>query len=327
MATRWSVLLALLVGCSTSRLEDEWAVTLDAMQGLPLAVVDSLPTAGSVGISQEFSPYLLLSRPLRTTESVTLDLVDDAGEAIPTTPRRDADDLGVRFAAGVLERDRGFSGQLSLGGLPSAELDFTTASPTGPAYNMSTGLDVERFGGGTGQLGLINELFIPGSFPLWTLQLEGVSAPATLPQVVDFVFAPSRLDDVSPQYVVHVEWGFVSVVRGVAFGADGGFSAQADALFLPLWSSEGVSLLHMTEVTLTGTASLAGTTVSLDSLTLTGVLGTRSLLLLADVSEGWHTAIAGSRPDVDTNGNGVPDAVTFGFSSTPSPIALDEVDQ
>jgi hypothetical protein len=319
----WTLLLA---ACSTNRLEDEWAVTLEGMEGQPLAVVDMLPSSGTVGISQEFSPYVLLSRPLTPTESVTLDLSDGAGGPVSATPRRDPDDLAVRFEAGVLDRDTSFAGQVVLAGVPDRPLGFSTFAPTGPAFNMSAGLEVEAFGAGTGQLGLVNELFEPGLFPLWTLQVEGTTAPPTLSGTVDFVFAPSRLDEVSPQYVVHVEWGFVSVIPEVSFDGGGGFSQALDTLFLPLWSSDGVFLLHMTDVAFDGQVSMGGDVLSVNSVTLSGVLGTRSLLLLADASDGWRAAIGAARPDVDTNGNGVPDSVTFTFSATPTPISLAEID-
>jgi len=316
----------LLAACSTNRLEDEWAVTLEGMEGQPLAVVDVLPTPDTIGINQQFSPYVLLSRPLSPTESVTLDLADGAGAAVLATPRRDLDDLAVRFEVGDLDRDTAFTGQVVLAGAPDRPVGFSTFAPTGPAFNMSAGLEVEAFGAGSGQLGLVNELFVPGLFPLWTLQVEGLGVPASLTGTVDFVFAPSRLDEVSPQYVIHVEWGFVSVIPDVSFGADGAFSQALATLFLPLWSSDGVFLLHMTDVSFAGQASVTGDALSVDRLTLSGVLGTRSLLLLADASDGWRTAIGGTRPDVDTNGNGVPDSVTFTFSATPTAIAPGEVE-
>lgn len=319
------LLMVLLAGCSTNRLESEWAVTLDGMADLPLLVVDALPSLDTVGISQEFSPYVLLSRPLTPTESVTLDLTDDLGVVVTATPRRDSDDLGVWLVPDVLERDRGFEGQVLVAGEVGRSLTFSTTSPMGPAYNMSAELEVEAFGAGDGQLGIVNGLFEPGVFPLWTLQLEGTPDPPDLLGPVDFVFAPSRLDPVSPRYVVHVEWGFVSVFRDVSFGVDGAFSQDRPALFLPLWSSEGVHLLRMTDVNLSGSASITGGAMRLDRLRLTGVLGTRSLLLLSNASEGWRTAIGGARPDVDMNGNGVPDSMTFTFSATPSAIVPGEV--
>ena len=84
----------------------------------------------------------------------------------------------------------------------------------------------------------------------------------------DFVFAPSRLDEVSPQYVVHVEWGFVSVIPEVSFDGGGGFSQALDTLFLPLWSSDGVFLLHMTDVAFDGQVSMGGDVLSVNSVSV-----------------------------------------------------------
>ena len=63
-STYWLLLGAtlLVAACSTNRLEDEWAVTLEGMEGQPLDVMDVLPALDTVGINQQFSPYVLLSR-------------------------------------------------------------------------------------------------------------------------------------------------------------------------------------------------------------------------------------------------------------------------
>lgn len=314
----------LLTGCVADRLEDEWAVTLEQMEGRPLVVADSLPPRDAVGIGREMAPYLLFSRPLGPTESVTLTL-DGPDGPVPTQPRRDSDDLGVRLVPPLLLSDAQYTGTVQLLGAPATPLDYTTAAPAGPAFNMSTGLEVEAFGAGTGQLGVVNALFQPGVFPLWILRVDGLGEPASLAGPLEVRFAPGRIDEeVAPHHIVHVEWGFVSVFSDVT-ATDGRIDHTAPSLFLPLWSSEAVHLLRMTDVRLTGTISVDGA-VSVPQLTLTGVLGTRSLRALSRASEGWRLAIDGARLDVDTNGNGVPDAATFTFSTTPTAVDPTDID-
>ena len=325
MTARSLLMLALATGCSADRLEAEWAVSLDQMEGRPLVVIDSLPPRDAVGIGREMAPYLLFSRPLTPTESATLELATEAGEPVPTTPRRDIDDLAVAFDPGLLSEDLGYSGQVQLGGEPATAIDYRTTPPTGAPFNMSTGLEVTDFGGG-GNLDLVNALFDPGVFPLWILQVQGLGSPPELLAPVELVIAPGRIDSESPIYVVHGEWGYVTVFRDVVVGEDGGFVAARPSLFLPLWSSDAVHLLRLTGVELTGALHVDGASVSLVGLTLTGVLGTRSLLALSRSSEGWRLAVDAARLDVDTNGNGRPDAVTFTFTVDPSPIPIEEID-
>lgn len=325
MTKTTSLLVAgMTVGCSTDGLESEWELTLEQMEGRALVVADSLPPRDAVGVGREMAPYVLFSRPLGPTESTTLELVDPQAEVVVTAPRRDPDELGVAFDPGLLASSTAYSGDMQLLGAPSTRFDYSTTPPTGPAFNMSTGLEVEAFGAG-GNLALVNELFQPGVFPLWVLHVDGLGSPPSAAAPATLRIAPGRVDDASPIYVLHAEWGFVSVFDEVVV-TEGSFAVDKPTLFLPLWSSDAVHLLHMTDVALTGALAVDGETVSVSQITLTGVLGTRSLIDLARASEGWRLAIGNTRPDVDTNGNGTPDAVTFTFSTTPSAIDVAEID-
>ncbi|MCP4868521.1 MAG: Ig-like domain-containing protein [Proteobacteria bacterium] len=320
--------LAMAGGCTGTTLEDEWALTVSQLEGLPLEVVVSFPADGSDGVAYRIEPYALMSRPMNSEERAsTLGLIIDTASyaEIGTHRELDSDFMGVSFnAEDDLSRGRNYSLDLSHA---SALASFSTASPDGWAFNMSSGLGIENFGGNRTHAQQLNDTFVPGEYPLWVMQLIGLPDPGAVAgtaQTFDWVFAPARLDDEDPPFLLRKEYGYVGRLMGVTLHEDGRYEHTQDGVFLPLWSADHVVLLYLKDVVLSGQMSLGADGITIESMSLTGVLGTRWLLQLREAGPAWRNAVGVMDLDIDTNGNDVPDAATFTLSSAPT--AMDPAD-
>ena len=305
-----------LAGCTANRLEDEWQLTLDQLAGLDLAIRDGFPADGADGVAHKIRPYVLLTRPLTDDERFDVAaLITGTGHNDAPLVDIDDDAMGVRLYPDELDPDRTYAFDLSLA---DAVTSFSTAPPPGTAFNMSSDLEVLSFGARAAQANTLNDLFEPGVYPLWVLQVVGTAPP------FDLVFAPGRIDEEDPPFLLRKEYGYSGRLLDVDVAADGTVDHAQDGVFLPLWSAEDVILLYLEDVRLTG--EMAGDGSAIGTMTLTGVLTTRWLLRMADAGPSWRAAVNVVKPDVDTNGNGIDDSATFTITSSPTPLPQSEID-
>ena len=259
----------------------------------------------------------------------TVGLIIDASSSDEVTTDRalDSDFMGASFHPDSdLARGRSYGLDLSLA---PAVASFSTDPPVGWGFNMSSGLRLESFGGNRAHARQLNDTFVPGEYPLWVLQLVGIPDPvaaAGTPQTVDLVFAPARIDDEGSGYLLRKEYGYVGRLLGVEVAADGSFEHTQDGVFLPLWSADEVVLLYLEEVVLRGQVELGADAIAISEYRLTGMLTTRWLLQLREAGPVWRNAVGVMDLNIDTNGNGVPDAATFSLTSSPTPVPADEID-
>lgn len=327
-------LVLLLPACTRARLESEWEVTVGQLAGLPLEVADRFPADGGTGIGHQVDPYILLNRPLDDREQGILGVatVTDVGEGGGSlgSPELDSDKAGLFLRLPDLRRDAtwelGFALPTSLGAEPDAVI-FDTVAPEGAAFNMSTGLVVQAFGGNPDHARMLADRFEPGIYPLWVLQIpDPALAVEGQPWRTDLVFAPGRREESGEmEYYLRREYGYVGRFADVVVGSGGAIDHRQEGLFLPLWSSEEVILLYLEDVHLQGQVRI-GAQVVVEDLALDGMLTTRWLLRLAEEGGAWADAVYALDLDQDANGNGRPDSASFGLSSAPSPVAIDEID-
>ena len=324
----------LAAGCTRDRLRDEWELTVEQLAGQPVELVDSFPVDGTSGVGRRIDPYLLLNRPLNDDETALLGGATmtelDTGEGLLGSPRVDEDGAGLSLGFGDLDRYERY------------QLNFTPPFPEQPdpllaifdtdplaevAFNMSSGLIVRSFGGNPEHASLLGDLFEPGVYPLWILQVLGsVDATPGQPWRADIVFAPARWEPEEEfDYFLRREYGYVGRLLDVVIDQAGDFDHSQPGVFLPLWSAEEVVLLYLVDVRLQGHLELEPAP-ALSDLQLTGVLTTRWLLRLADEGGGWAEAVGVMEPDVDTNGNDRPDSATFSIYSNPTPVSVAELD-
>ncbi len=332
-----------LSGCTRADLADEWALTVEQLQGAPLELVDFFPADGTTGVAYRVQPYLLLNRPLHDDEARRLELgrVVDLESGLETTGplEVDSDGAGLTFEPDDLYRHRSYLLDVPL---PTSDMGtgaetstFETLQPSGASFNMSSGLKVEQFGGNSSHATVLQDIFIPGVYPLWVLELQDAeelgpgesSSPSAAPHTVDLSFAPALLDEEADEpFALHRDFGFVARLDSVEVDADGRFDHRQAGVFLPLWSADSVILLYLDDVRLSGRLNLDDGRPGFDSLRLEGTLGTRWLLRLAEEGPAWRSAVDVLEPDVDTNGNNRPDAASFVLSSSPEPIELSQID-
>jgi len=321
---------ALLVGCTGERLEDEWQITLDQLADLPLEVVDSFPADGSDGIAFKIEPYALMTRPMNPEERAgAVGLIRDAstGSEVLAHSDLDSDFMGLTLRpAEELSRGRAYSLDLSVS---PTEAAFATSEPDGWPFNMSSDLRMISFGGNRTHAQQLNDTFVPGEYPLWVLQVRGLPDPAAVEGTavtIDLEYAPGRIDEEDPPYLLRKEYGYVGRLLDVAVAPDGSINHRQSGVFLPLWSAENVVLLYLEDVHLAGQLYLGGGSVEIPAFTITGVLGTRWLLQLREAGPAWRNAVGVMKLDVDTNGNGVPDAATFSLTTSPTPLLAEQID-
>ncbi|MEE2828120.1 MAG: hypothetical protein VX498_02945 [Myxococcota bacterium] len=325
----------LSAACGTAQLEDEWAVSVEQLQGLPLEVTDSFPCEGSRSVGHHIQPYFLLNRPLSSEEVALLDSgsIRDLESKEPTLGRLEADEdgMGLHLRIDDLDRHHRYRLEVEVPGLATAtplSIYFATERPEGALFNMSSELRVEQFGGDPTHARLLNDIFQPGVYPLWILEVteNELGPPGSVPRSFDFLFAPGRLDseDEAP-FFLHRSYGFVGQFDEVQVAADGSFVHRQSGVFLPLWSGSEVIEIYLDTIQLRGRLSDGPGGPEVSELSLSGVLGTRSLLLMAETGPSWRAAVDGLHMDVDTNGNEIEDAATFRISSRPVSVSREDL--
>lgn len=328
-----SLSLVLLGSCTLEQLELQVEGDLAEES---LALLDYFPHDGSLGIGRDIQPLLAFNRTPRDEELAGLGealAYDSETHEVYSGPLVLAEQHAVvRVELPPLDPDRSYrlySPVPSGAGDTALSADFETRLPGGSAFNMSTGLQIEDFGANPSHAELMQGIIQPGEWPLWVLILEGwpTTAVGDSPVPVSFSFAPGRIEaDVLRPYIVHWQYGFVSRFVSVEVEPQGWFEHEQAGLFLPLWSGEDVITLYLEEVRLTGRLRMLDGEVRVESYRLEGVVGAIWLLALASYGGGWEVAVDLMELDVDTDGNGLPDAASFCFSSTPSPIEVSEID-
>ena len=319
--------------CGTAQLEDEWAFSLEQLRGLPLEVTDSFPGEGAGSVGHHIQPYFLLNRPLSSDEVALLDFGSirelESEEDTMGLLEADEDGMGLRLRIDDLDRHHRYRLEVEVPGLATAaplSIQFGTERPEGALFNMSSELRVEQFGGDPTHARLLNDIFQPGVYPLWILEVteNAVADPGSALRSFDFFFAPGRIDpEEDAPFFLHRSYGFVGHLDEVRVGSDGSFVHRQPGVFLPLWSGDEVIQLYLDTIQFRGRLSQGPGGPEIAELSLSGVLGTRSLLLMAETGSNWRAAVDGLALDVDTNGNEIEDAATFRIGSSPVPIRED----
>lgn len=314
-----------LSSCTNERLADEWEVTLQDVGADPLAVVDWFPAPGIAGVPDEIRPYFFFNRPIEPGDSPSLAL-SAAGIAVDAEPEIDFDAAGVRFTPLVEVPGGAVEMQVSVGSEVDLESEFTTDFGAGLLFNMSVDLECESFGADPAHANLLTSLFEPGVYPLWILQVPGLTHQTPLPARVEMRFGPAYIRESNEKFRIYRDFGFSGRFEDVVIEADGRFRAERPGVFLPLDSPEEVIVLYIDQPVLTGRLHLSGQRATIEDARLEGVFGLRWLRKLADSSSSYRIAVDLARLDVDTNGNGTPDSATFVVTSQPEEIFLSEYD-
>lgn len=319
-------LACLLGACSTqATLEDEHATMLAEVTAEPLCVVDYYPADAVPGAPKNLQPYLYLNRALTETEELELAMDGLMLGTLAFSQTLDFDRAGVAFvpqgAVTPLEESGPMSFTVSqaeqalIGGS-----SFTAAFPEGPLLNMSIDLHVEAFGGSRAQAMLLQSFFTPGVYPLWIMVPEGLSAQTPLPTSVSMYMGPAYIRS-GGTYRIYRHVGFSTVFPEVYIEADGTFSVALEGEFLPLDTPEAVVPAWMASISMRGRFDLSSDPIRIEGLVLEAIVPTRALLLLAETSETYATAIQSLSLDVDLNGNGINDSATFRVSASPEQIS------
>ncbi len=326
----------LATACNTeARLQEEHARDLEVAVTEPLRVVDYLPPPDVPGVPSNMEPYFFFNHELESVEELELAVSNAAGLSIPYDPVVDFDGAGVTFLpAGMLYgygNDDEFSMTLSLAGEPAGDLPlvdrsrFSIEFPPGAIFNVSTALDCTAFGGSSAAATLVNNLFDPGVYPLWLMVAEGVDASTIFPVTTRLLIGPAYIRS-NGNYRIYRHVGFATVLRDVAIDAIGRFEISIDGAFLPLDTPDKVVLTYMVNISVQGRFDFTTSPARIHDFSWSGVLPSRSLLLLADQSDTYATAIKALSLDVDLNGNGTEDACTFAVHSEPDEVPFESVD-
>lgn len=332
-----AVILSLtLAGCTSSSisLQDEYELTRQQQAGLEFAVLDQYPVDGAPGLGHEVEPYFLFNRPLSNRERhdpgrLTIVDLDGLAQGVDAYDL-DFDDAGLRFTP-ALRRDRdyfmSFHGPAD-GRSEASEAWFDTAAPAGAAFDMADGLEIVSFGGGAGEAGLLQDAFAQPVRPTWVLQALPAGTSEAGEPMIDLVYAPGRFDASQEfAYYLRRDFGYVGVFRDVVLDDDGWFQQTQPGLFLPIWAGDQVVMLYLQDVVVTGWYTRgANGPVTIDRIGIAGVVSTRWLLRTAEQGGLWRTIVESLEPDVDTNGNGVPDSACIMLRMEPTPIDLQEID-
>lgn len=326
----WAVtgLAGLLGACSTqATLEDEHATMLAEATGEPLRVEDYYPSDGVPGVPKNIQPYLYFNRALTESEGLELTMEGLILGTLPFSQTLDFDRAGVAFVPQGAVTPLELSSPMTFSVVAEAEQSlidqsmFSAAFPEGPLFNMSTGLKVEAFGGSKAQALLLQSFFTPGVYPLWIMVPEGLSAQTQLPTSVSMYMGPAYVRS-GGTYRIYRHVGFSTLFPEVYVEADGSFSAELKGEFLPLDTPEAVVPAWMASVSMRGRLDLTSDPMRIEGLELEAIVPTRALLLLAETSESYATAIQSLTLDVDLNGNGVNDSATFRVSASPEQIPV-----
>lgn len=324
-AVFWALTVLMPVGCSTQgTLEDEHALVLAQATEEPLRVVDYYPALEVPGVPMNIQPYLFFNRAVEDMDALSLSM-----EGLL---------LGNVLFSGVPDFDRAGLAFVPQGSVTPAETadrlcfsvqqdsmpligcsTFSTTFPSGPLFNMTIGLTVEAFGGSIAQAVLLQSFFTPGVYPLWVMVPEGLDSKTALPASISLYMGPGYIRS-GGTYRMYRHVGFSTVFPDVYIQSDGTFEATSDGDFVPLDTPEAVVPTWMASIHISGRFRLDQTPLKIESLVLESIIPTRSLLLLADTSESYASAVNSLSLDVDLNGNGVKDSATFRVRSSPEEI-------
>ena len=321
--------LAAATGCSTRTLEDEWLVTMEQAAAQPLRVIDFLPQPETPGVPRRMAPYFFFNKPPEDLGALALDMVEvGADQALTFTAEPDDDDLGLSFvpAQDILPKTE--AGQMRMDlldpGAPLVEAaPFDLILPEGRYFNASTALACTRFGGDPSQANQLNLFMEPGVYPLYVLFAQGLDADVTFPTTLDLYIGPAYFRE-NGQIRIFRHLGFTTPLPGTEIAADGSFVAESEGAFFPLDTPTGVLLLYLERSRVAGRFVTTGDVPELAELTISGVLSTRFLRILAASSDGYAAAVSLLQLDVDLNGNGDPDSANFAVRSVPSLLEPDE---
>ena len=303
-------------------LEDEYELTVEQSAGEPLSIVDHYPDDGGVGIGSQVEPYFFLNRPLTEDEQEglgSLRLIDllGLGDTVASYDL-DFDAQGVQFTGAELRRDRTYWMGFDPANHDGVEGRFETSAPGGAAFDISTGLVVEQLGQGGDWGDLLEAWFQQPSRPVWVM--EALFAPEGGADV-DLVVAPGRFDPHAElPFDLRRDFGYIGSFEGIELAEDGWFDHEQPGVFLPIWASDRGVLLRVDGVRLTGRLVDEGADLQLRDLRLEGFLSTRWLLRLAQEGDAWQQLVSSIEPDLDTNGNGVPDSASIALSLSAQPI-------
>ena len=339
----------LLSGCSLGPLENEWARIEAERLREPPTIVDWFPGLGPHGVSPEVRPVAVFNRPL-WPETAEADFerdhlseeVAEAARSLTITemwpwgqlPHRLQGATGawsdvIRWRPDRLAEgghfEAGFGTRWRFGD-PTSEL-FSTDHSGDPVFELAD-LSVEAFGGSQSEADLLDAVFRAGVYPTWLLQLRGLRGPDSLPVEISIDLAAGRPDPEDPdRRLIHQDYGFGAAFRDVHVSEDGEIDHQQGSLLLGLWSGPEVHLIRLRDVALVGRVTFTGEgEPRLEDVTISGSVGARWLLRLAEISQDWRNVIGSCDPDVDTDGNGVNDAASIGLASQPRSIGPDAWD-
>ena len=330
----WIACLCLTAtGCSVEPLSlaEEYQLTLDKMADEALAVLDHYPLNDSLGLGHEVEPYFFFNRPLTDLEQADLSGltvldVDGLSQGVQQH-ELDFDDCGVRYAPD-LRRDREYYMSFGLPAEQAAPVAawFQTEHPRGAAFDMGQDVRVARFGEGFTEAGMLEEAMSQPVRPTWVLQALPMGESQD-DEVFDLVFAPGRFNasDEEP-YLLRRDYGYVGAFRDVVFRYEGTFEKTQPGLFLPIWAGEDALLLYLEDVELRGTYGYDDNgDLRIWHIDLGGVVGTRWLLQAAEMGGLWSSIVDAIEPDVDTNGNGLPDSARLRLGTAPTQVDLADV--
>ncbi len=313
-------------------LADEYQLTLDGLAGQELEVIDHYPLDDSLGLGHEVEPYFFFNRPLTEAEQADLSGltvldVDGLSQGVQRF-EIDFDDCGVRYAPD-LRRDREY--YMSLG-LPGEQADsvaawFQTEPPNGAAFDMGQGVHVSRFGDGDVQAGLLQDAMSQNVRPTWVLQALLTGTTGGEEPIFDLVLAPGRHNEADEEpYLLRRDFGYVGAFRNVVFRYQGTFEQVQDGIFLPIWAGEDAELLYLSNVELSGRYGYDDNgDLRIWEIDLSGVVTTRWLLRAAEAGGLWSNIVDSVEPDVDTNGNDLPDSARLHLSAAPTQIDLGDI--
>ena len=330
MSLRFLPLLGLVAalpsGCVTrASLDDEWDLILDGLADLDLAVETTLPGEGVIGVGRRGRPYVVFNRPLTDAEAAG---VGDMTILDVQRNRTQTAEVEIEFdaAAAWFDLDQlsrnlpyRFSVPVPLEERDDFAVDVSTRRPSGPAFHVTkeSGTEMVTFGSDEADAAQVNGFF-DDMHPLWVLRAEGLGA--TLPGTVDLGMAPG--DRGEEVFDITQSWGYTAWFRGVEIDAEGRFEHTQRRVFLSLYiggDAHTAAIAHLDNPVVSGRVLVdaTGAATGIEDFMIEGVIGTRWLRRMAEGVRPWSDVVALSNPDVDTNDNGVPDALTFAMRSHP----------
>lgn len=323
-----SLLASVMASCTGRTLEDEWQYTLELAQSQTLQVMDYLPRSDTPGVPRHIEPYFFFNKQLDLDDlSFAMEELG-ADRALDFDPLEDFDGLGLRFVPDedITPQTQGaqMDMDLSLGLLPLVtDSPFELRLPTGRYYNASTELECTRFGSNPSHAKQLNNYMEPGVYPLYVLFAEGIDASTTFPTTLDLYVGPAYVRE-NGQLRIFRHLGFTTPLPQTEIAADGSFRVEEDGGFLPLDTPEGVLLLYLDRMVVTGRFTEGSGAPEMTDFSMSGVIPTRFLRILANSSSAYNIVVSMLDLDADLNHNGSPDSATFAVRSHPTLLQADE---